>query len=70
MADLRAKIADLEAMNRTQVETIKRLWVERQGLKKRIAIQQWIINKQTKPDAPSPVEMAEALFKAMSKGQA
>ena len=64
------KIAALETQNRAQVETIKRLWVINHRQKKRIEIQQWIINKQATPDAPSPVELAEALFKAMSKGRA
>ena len=70
MTDQRARIADLETQNRAQAEIIKRLWVKNLRQKKRIEIQQWIINRQNRPDAPNPVELAEALFRAMAKGQA
>lgn len=47
------KIARLEAQVETQEATIKRLWVDRQKKIKRIAIQQWIINKAEAEQPPT-----------------
>ena len=58
----------LEDQIETQAETIKRLWVENARLKKRCEIQQWIIDEQRKPDAPTAIERADAVFKALQGG--
>ena len=47
------KIAQLEAQVETQEATIKRLWVDRQKKIKRIAIQQWIIDKAESEQPPT-----------------
>lgn len=55
--------------NDAQAETIKRQWCEIARLKRRVAVQQWIIDRERDKTAPlSPQEMAEQILQELSNG--
>ena len=65
---LRARIEAMTERNETQERTITELWAKNCKQAKRIKIQQYIIEKQREPGQPSAIEIADAVFLEITKG--